>query len=98
MIPRRAVQVNAAGHGAAGFQGVEFNVGEVANLIDQHGAEHVRRMFSDAGLKPAGFGLPTDWRGDEAKWRTGLAELPRLAKAAQAIGCDRCMTWIMPCS
>jgi len=82
----------------AGFEGVEFGIQEVANLIDQHGVDHVRTMFSDAGIKPAGWGMPIDWRGDEAAWRKGLEELPRLAKAAQAIGCGRTMTWIMPCS
>lgn len=83
---------------SAGFEGVEFNAAEVADLVDQHGADHVKAMFADAGLKPAGWGLPTEWRGDESKWRAGLEELPRLAKAAQAIGCGRTMTWIMPCS
>jgi sugar phosphate isomerase/epimerase len=82
----------------AGYAGVEFNAAEVANLVDQHGAGHVKSMFEQAGLKPAGWGLPTDWRGDEAKWKAGLEELPRLAKAAHAIGGFRTMTWIMPCS
>jgi sugar phosphate isomerase/epimerase len=82
----------------AGFGGVEFGIHEVANLIDEHGADHVKRMFADAGLKPAGWGLPVDWRGDEAKWKDGLKDLPRLAKAAQAVGCGRTMTWVMPCS
>jgi sugar phosphate isomerase/epimerase len=83
---------------AAGYGGVEFNAAEVADLIDSHGADHVKSMFADAGLKPAGWGLPTDWRNEEEKWRAGLDELPRLAKAAQAIGGFRAMTWIMPCS
>jgi sugar phosphate isomerase/epimerase len=83
---------------AAGYEGVEFNPSEVATLIDQHGAGHVKLMFEAAGLKPAGWGLPTDWRNDEAKWKAGLEELPRLAKAAHAIGGFRTMTWIMPCS
>lgn len=82
----------------AGFEAVEFNPAEVADLVERDGAESVRAMFSTAGLKPAGWGLPTDWRNDEAAWREGLAELPRMAKASAAIGCDRTMTWIMPCS
>jgi sugar phosphate isomerase/epimerase len=82
----------------AGFAGVEFNAAEVADLADQHGLDHVRDMFSDAGIRPAGWGLPVDWRGEESKWREDLERLPRLAKAAAAIGCDRTMTWIMPCS
>ena len=84
--------------GLGGFQGVEFNPGEVAKLIEQHDADYVKRLFTDARVKPAGFGLPLDWRGDEAKWQASLEALPRLAKAAQAIGGWRTMTWIMPCS
>lgn len=82
----------------AGFAGLEFNAVEVANLIDQHGVDHVRALFDAAGLRPAGFGLPTDWRGAEEKWRGNLAELPRLVQAAAAIGATRTTTWIMPCS
>src|SRR2546423_11650310 len=83
---------------SAGFEGVEFSAHEVADLIDAHGPEHVKRMFSSAGIRPAAFGLPTEWRGDEAKWRQGLEELPRLAGAARAIGCPPAMTWVMPLS
>lgn len=82
----------------AGFEGVEFNAVEVADLIDKSGAGHVKAMFEGAGLKPAGWSLPADWRSDEPKWKAGLADLPRLAKAAHAIGGFRTMTWIMPCS
>ena len=82
----------------AGFEGVEFSAAEVADLIDSRGVEHVNRMFTDAGIRPAGWGMPLDWRGDKSKWREGLESLPRLAKAAESIGCGRTMTWIMPCS
>lgn len=82
----------------AGFEGVEVGIHEVADLIEKNGAESVRAMFIEANIKPAGFGLPTDWRSSEENWKKGLEELPRLAKAAQAIGCFRTATWIMPCS
>ncbi len=81
-----------------GFGGVEINVGEIADRIEQDGAASVTDAFAAAGILPAGWGLPTDWRGDEAAWSAGLIELPRLARAAAAIGATRTMTWIMPCS
>lgn len=81
-----------------GFQGLEFNAREVAQLAEREGAAGVRRCFERAGLRPAGFGLPVDWRGDEGKWQTGLEELPRLAAAAADLGATRCFTWIMPSS
>ncbi len=81
-----------------GFGGVEFNPSEIADLIAAQGAAAVRARFTDSGIKPAGWGLPTDWRGSEENWRAGLDALPRLAEAAEAIGGTRVSTWIMPCS
>ncbi len=79
-----------------GFAGVEFSPQEVATLIEQQGAEAVKNLFAGAKVKPAGWGLPTDWRGPEAKWRAELDDLPRLARASAAIGGTRVSTWIMP--
>ena len=78
-----------------GFEGVEFNVREVADLVDQNGAESVKGLFDQAHLKPAGWGLSIDWR-KEAAWHQGLTELPRLAAAAAAIGCPRALSGVMP--
>src|SRR4051794_16371033 len=81
-----------------GFEGVDFDVREVADLVDTQGAAAVRALFDDAGIRPGGWGVPTDWRGAEEPWRAGLAELPRLAAAAAAIGATRVSTWILPFS
>lgn len=81
-----------------GFEGVEFNPSEIADLVEKNGIAAVKDQFEAEGLKPAGFGLPFDWRGDEKAWAEGLKALPRLAKAAGEIGGGRTMTWIMPCS
>jgi sugar phosphate isomerase/epimerase len=78
-----------------GFEGVEFNASEVADLIDQHGAEYVKGLFAAANLKPAGWGVGINWR-DEEKWQQGLKELPRRAAAAAAIGCPRALSGVMP--
>ena len=77
-----------------GFQGLEFNAREVAQLVEQEGAAAVRHLFAEAGLRPAGFGLPVDWRGPVEHWQRGLEELPRLVRAAAAIGSHRTMTWV----
>jgi sugar phosphate isomerase/epimerase len=79
-----------------GFEGVEFNPSEVADLIDVNGAEFVRDKFAAAGIKPAGWGLPTEWRGEKETFQESLKQLDRLAKASAAIGCHRTATWIMP--
>ncbi|MGC8669519.1 MAG: sugar phosphate isomerase/epimerase family protein [Chthonomonadales bacterium] len=89
---QEAIQIAAD----AGFQGVEISVHEVAQLVGQHGADYVLDLFHKAGIAPAGWGLPVEWRKDEATWKEGLRELPRLAQAAQQIGSTRCSTWVMP--
>ncbi len=81
-----------------GFGGVEINPSEIADLVERHGSSAVAAQFTDAGLLPAGFGLPVEWRGTQEAWEEGLNNLPRLAAAAAAIGATRTMTWIMPCS
>lgn len=80
----------------SGFAGVEFGIGAVADLIDREGEEAARALFEDAGILPGAFGLPTEWRKDENTFDQGLEGLPRLARAAQAIGCTRCCTWVLP--
>lgn len=81
-----------------GFEGVEIDPSEVADLVERDGADAVRARFEAAGVKPAGWGLPVDWRTTEENWQAGLTQLPRLAKAAAAIGCNRTMTWVLPMS
>jgi sugar phosphate isomerase/epimerase len=83
-------RVSAAREG--GFAGVELDAGEVA----RRGADEVRSILGE--IRPAGWGLPTDWRADEPKFQASLAELPRLAEACSAVGCTRTATWIMPAS
>ncbi|MEP7188249.1 MAG: sugar phosphate isomerase/epimerase family protein [Roseiflexaceae bacterium] len=78
-----------------GFEGVECNVREVADLVDLHGAEYVTGLFAEANLKPAGWSVGIDWRS-EARWKQGLNELSRLAAAAAAIGCPRALSGVMP--
>jgi sugar phosphate isomerase/epimerase len=97
-VRTRSLQEAIAAAKAGGFEGVEFSPSEVAGLIEQQNVEFVKNLFAEANVRPAGFGLPLDWRGDEAMWRTGLQQLPHLARAAEAIGGVRTMTWIMPCS
>lgn len=81
-----------------GFEGVDVSITEVADLVDAHGVEYVRDLFASAGIRAGQWGMPVEFRRDEAVWRQGLAALPRLAGAAQAVGIERTATWIVPCS
>lgn len=83
---------------ATGFAGVDINIAEVADLVAQQGLGAVQALFREAGVRPGSWGLPVDWRGPAERWRAGLADLPRLADLAVALGARRCVTWVPPAS
>jgi sugar phosphate isomerase/epimerase len=83
---------------AANFQGLDVNIGAVAELVAEKSADYVKKLFDDAGLKMGAWGLPVNWRGDEAELEQGLERLRRLAKVGQSVGCTRLSTWIPPTS
>ena len=59
----------------AGFKGIGVNVGAAP-------ADEVRKVLQVHKLEPAAWGLPVEFRKDEETFRSGLTELPKLAKAA----------------
>lgn len=81
-----------------GYAGLEFNVHEAADILEKHGAESLRLLFSQHNIIPSAFGLPSDWRSSEETWKKDIDDLPRLANAARELGCKRTMTWILPAS
>src|SRR5262245_59955325 len=80
---------------SVGFKGAEFWAPEAADLADKEGIAAVKALFDRAGVTPAGWGLPTDWRKDDATFQADLAKLPRIAKTAAALGATRTFTWIL---
>lgn len=79
-----------------GYQAVEFSAEEVARIIQEQGVHAARALFEEADIEPICFGLPVEWRKDHDTLKAGLRELPRLARAAQAVGCTRTATWLPP--
>lgn len=82
----------------SGFQGVDVGIGEVASLVAEKGADHVKRMFSDEGLKIGAWGLPMNWAGPDDEYQDGLKKLPGLATVGAAVGAVRVARWIPPAS
>lgn len=79
-----------------GFESVAAVPHELAKLSDAE-SEALVKGLQDKGLVWGASGLPVDFRKDEVKFKTDLAELPRLAAALRRAGVDRMGTWIMPC-
>jgi sugar phosphate isomerase/epimerase len=80
---------------AAGFQGADLNVGEAQAIAREQGVEAVRRLYEERGLKPGGWGLPVNWRGDDRDFSAGLEQLPAAAELAAAVGSYRTSTWVL---
>jgi sugar phosphate isomerase/epimerase len=79
-----------------GFAGIDFSIVEAQTLADAQGVDAVKTLFTNSGVKPGSWGLPVDYRKDEATWRSGLAALPKHAALAAELGCFRTATWILP--
>ncbi|MDR1904921.1 MAG: sugar phosphate isomerase/epimerase [Treponema sp.] len=75
-----------------GYKGFWFKIDRDAELS----VSETRELLEEFKLLPAGFGLPVNFRADEAAFGADLAKLPRYAEFAGNIGLSRCMTWLMP--
>jgi len=80
------------------FQGVEVDINEVSALVEKESISHVKTLFEHEGIKPGGWVLPFEWRGDENTYERGLTRLSRLAHIAARIDCTRVFTWVLPFS
>ncbi|HEV2072400.1 MAG TPA: sugar phosphate isomerase/epimerase family protein [Thermomicrobiales bacterium] len=79
----------------AGFQGVSFDIVEAKTIADEHGVDHLRAMFADAGLRPAVWSPPVNWTSDETRDRQ-IAELGPYAELGAQLGATNVTTGIMP--
>jgi len=83
---------------AADFQGLCIGIGAISKLVEENSADYVKGLFKDAGLKIGAWGLPVNWRGGESEFKESLEPLHASAKIAQALGCTRSSTYILPAS
>ncbi len=73
-----------------GFRGVHINL--VEDL--EAGPQRLRALLDELRLRAAGYGLPVNFRGDDAAFRRDLELLEPRVAAAAAAGFDRCSTYI----
>ena len=81
-----------------GFQGVDVDINEVSKVAEDKSIEYVKSLFTEEGIKPGGWWLPFDWRGDKETYEKGLTKLKHLASIAAKIECTRALTYILPFS
>ena len=78
----------AASHG---FEGIQVDVG----YLSEHGPDRYREILAEHGLRNGSFGLPFTVDGDPDEYERGLETLREVGANAEAIGCDRCSTYLM---
>lgn len=81
-----------------GFAGIDFNIVEAGKLADEHGVAYVKDLFAKAGVLPGGWGAPVNMRGDAAEFKQSVADLGKYADLAVALGSNRALGGISPCS
>src|SRR5712692_1721567 len=77
----RAVELAQAG----GFEGLDFDIREAADLVAVQGTAYLEDLFLTAGLRFGAWGLPLSWRQDD-RWEADLRRLPRLAAVGREVG------------
>ena len=82
----------------AGFEGLDLNIGEAAQLAEKHSVEYVKELWQEAGITMGGWGFGVNWRGSDADYYAGLAQLPARAELAAELGCFRTTTVVGPAS
>jgi sugar phosphate isomerase/epimerase len=78
-----------------GFGGISPSEGEFANQSSAEIGEWVALM-KDKGIRYGAAGLPVEFRRDEDRFRSDLAQLPKRAALLKQLGVTRVATWIMP--
>jgi len=77
-----------------GWAGCDLPAVEAAELAAERSIEDVAAIFSQAGVRPGGWGLPINWR--EPYDQAALDALSRQAALAAKLGCTRVYTWLTP--
>lgn len=83
---------------AHSFPALDLPIPELVRLVEETSLEEIQDQLAQAFIRPGGWGLPIEFRRDEATYQDGLQALPRYAALAQALGCTRTFTYILPFS
>jgi sugar phosphate isomerase/epimerase len=80
------------------FEGVDLDLDFLGKIAREKSAQAAKDWLSGTGMRIGSYGLSVAWRD----WDTDIAyaeSLPRFieeTKLAAALGCTRCVTWVMP--
>lgn len=78
-----------------GFRGIAPSEGEFENKSAAEIGEWLA-MMKDKGIQYGAAGLSVDFRGDDNRFRDGIAQYPKRAALMKQLGVTRVATWILP--
>jgi sugar phosphate isomerase/epimerase len=80
----------------AGFPCIEYGFIPFDEYARDHSVDGLKEMLVEKRLALGSFGLPTEFRKDEALFQLQLKDLPRYAALAKEMGVVKCCTWLFP--
>ncbi|WP_274652093.1 sugar phosphate isomerase/epimerase family protein [Paenibacillus humicola] len=80
----------------AGFPAIDYSILPFYETFKTQSFASAREMLSTRNLVLGSFGLPVEFRKDEALFREELAALPDIARFAAELGATNCCTWLYP--
>ncbi|MCS7054895.1 MAG: sugar phosphate isomerase/epimerase [Thermoflexales bacterium] len=81
-----------------GFPGVDLDVNYLMRIAEEKSLQAAKEWFEQTGLRPGAISLSAKWReGDsDTAFEDSLTRLANEARLAAALGCTRCVTWVLP--
>jgi sugar phosphate isomerase/epimerase len=80
----------------AGFAAVDYTIMPFYQVYKEQSFASAQEMLAKRNLVLGSFGLPVEFRRDEALFQEELAALPDIARFAARLGATRCCTWLYP--
>lgn len=78
------------------FGAVDTDGKTLIEFIENKGLEGARSFLKKHNIIIGSIGLSVDWRTTDEAFQSGLTQLTQDAKAAAALGCNACCTYILP--
>ena len=78
------------------FRGLDLEIDDFTQRAKKQGLDQAIRFLSSAKIKIGSLDLPVRWRGDEATYRSDLAELDQVASYAAEAKVHACKTVVFP--
>ncbi|MFB5663424.1 sugar phosphate isomerase/epimerase family protein [Alteribacillus sp. HJP-4] len=79
-----------------GFASIDTDGKSLRNLIESERIDNARSLLEKHQIDIGAIGLDVEWRGSEEQFQSGIAGLAADSEAASALGCQTCMTYILP--